>query len=447
MQISRRQFNFGLGSIAFAGIAARAYSQIPPQARSEVPGYGPLVRDPNNLIDLPKGFSYRVISRFGNIMDDGFLVPSAGDGMGAFAAGKGKVALVRNHELNIRDGRFGPFPGKVADDFAAYDRGKDGMPLPGGTTTLIYDLESQRVEKQWLSLSGTLRNCAGGITPWGSWLTCEENVTRAGDTVGKDHGYIFEVPSGHMGLVNPVPLKAMGRFNHEAACIDPRTGIAYLTEDRDDSLLYRFLPNAKGELAKGGKLEALVLDGIGDSRNWSEATVVRDKSYSARWIPLDNPEAPEDDLRKRGAAKGATLFARGEGIWWGNDELYFTCTDGGSAKFGQIFRLRPDVAGEADKLDLFYESTDGGAYNYGDNLCVMPTGHLMVCEDQYTDITDNHLRGITPAGKAYTFAKSRVQTEFAGACFSPDGSTLFVNLMWPTMTLAITGPWRRVKAS
>lgn len=277
MQISRRQFNFGLGSLAFAGISARAYSQIPPAARSEVAGYGALIRDPNTLIDLPKGFSYRVISRFGNVMDDGHVVPSAGDGMGAFAFGKGKVALVRNHELSARDARFGPFTGKVADDFATYDRGKDGAPLPGGTTTLIYDMKSQRVESQFLSLSGTIRNCAGGITPWGSWLSCEENTTRAGDAVGKDHGFVFEVPSAHKGLVAPVPLTAMGRFNHEAACVEPRTGIVYLTEDRDDSLLYRFLPAVKGELAKGGRLEALVIDGIADSRNWSEAVVTRGK--------------------------------------------------------------------------------------------------------------------------------------------------------------------------
>ena len=250
MQFSRRQFNFGLGSLAFAGISARAYSQIPPAARNEAAGYGAILRDPNNLIDLPKGFSYRVISRFGNLMDDGHVVPSAGDGMGAFAFGKGKVALVRNHELSVRDARFGPFTGKVADDFATYDRGKDGVPLPGGTTTLIYDMKSQRVESQFLSLSGTIRNCAGGITPWGSWLSCEENTTRAGDGVGKDHGYIFEVPSARKGLVTPAPLTAMGRFNHEAACVDPRTGIVYLTEDRDDSLLYRFLPASKGELAK-----------------------------------------------------------------------------------------------------------------------------------------------------------------------------------------------------
>ncbi|MGL5837475.1 MAG: alkaline phosphatase PhoX [Sphingorhabdus sp.] len=455
MQFSRRHFNFGLGSLAFAGIAERACAQLPKAARSEVPGYGPLLRDPNNLIDLPKGFSYRVISRFGNLMDDGFVVPNAGDGMGAFALGKNKVALVRNHELDQRGMRFGAFAGEAPADIKCYDRltGGNKAPLPGGTTTLIYDMKSQRVESQYLSLVGTIRNCAGGVTPWGSWLTCEENTTRAGDAVGKDHGYIFEVPATHKGLVDPVPLKAMGRFNHEAACIDPRTGIAYLTEDREDSLLYRFLPNAKGELAKGGRLEALAIDGVGDSRNWTSATVKRGEDMRVRWIPLDNPEAPEDDLRKRGAAKGATLFARGEGIWWGQGEFHFACTNGGAIKYGQIFRYRPAVnegfAGESDApgtIALFYESIDAAAYNYGDNLCVMPTGHLMVCEDQYTDIVDNHLRGITPAGKAYAFARSRVQTEFAGTCFSPDGSTMFVNLYAPTMTLAITGPWKRVKS-
>lgn len=458
MQLSRRHFNFGLGSLAFAGLSTYAYGQIPPAGRSEVTGYGPLIRDPNSLLDLPKGFSYRVISRYGNVMDDGFVVPNAGDGMGAFAAGRGKVALVRNHELSPRDLRFGPFPSKVGADFLTYDRikDKDAMPLPGGTTTLIYDLKSGRTEAEWLSLSGTIRNCAGGITPWGSWLTCEENVTRAGDGVGQDHGYIFEVPSAHKGLVTPVPLKAMGRFNHEAACVDPRTGIVYLTEDRDDSLLYRFIPNAKGDLARGGRLEALALGkaGIADSRNWTETAVKRATQYRANWIPLDDPESPNDDLRKRGAAKGATLFARGEGIWWGKGEFYFTCTDGGAKKLGQIFRYVPAAkegfAGESDApgmLDLFYESSDAAAYNYGDNLCVMPNGHLMVCEDQYTDIVDNHLRGITPGGKAYMFARSRVQTEFAGACFSPDGSTMFVNFYAPTMTLAIKGPWGRVRVS
>lgn len=458
MHISRRQFGFGLGSIAFAGLAARSMAQAPVAGMNEVRGYGPLVRDPNNLIDLPKGFDYRVISRLGNIMDDGFLVPNSADGMGAFDLGKGKVALVRNHELSIGDSGVGPFTSAVSKDFVAYDRMADdkSMPLPGGTTTLIYDMKTGQREAEWLSLSGTIRNCSGGITPWGSWLTCEENMTKAGNGVGMDHGYIFEVPATHRGLVQPVPLKAMGRFNHEAACVDPRTGIAYLTEDRGDSLLYRFIPNEKGKLAKGGRLEALafVEADINDTRNWTEVQVSKGKQYRVRWVPLSEPESPNDDLRKQGAAKGAALFARGEGIFWGKGELFFACTNGGAAKFGQIFRYVPAVnegfAGESDApgmIDLFMESTNPAFYNYGDNLCVMPNGHLLVCEDQYTDISDNHLRGVDGAGRTYMIAKSRVQTEFAGGCFSPDGSTLFVNMMEPTMTLAIKGPWGKVRAS
>jgi uncharacterized protein len=459
MQFSRRHFNLGLTAVAFGGLARNGYTQMPPASRNEVFGYGPLLPDPNNLIDLPKGFSYRVISRYGNLMDDGFVVPNAGDGMGAFAYGRGKVALVRNHELTQKDLRFGPLTGRPPADMRSYDRiaDKDATPLPGGTSTIIYDLKSGRKEAEWLSLAGTIRNCAGGITPWGSWLTCEENVTKAGGGVGKDHGYVFEVPSANKGLVEPVALKAMGRFNHEAACIDPRTGIAYMTEDREDGLLYRFVPGVKGKLAKGGRLEALAIDGIGDSRNKSGVAVKRQEPLRVRWVALADPEAPDDDLRKRGAVAGATLFARGEGIWWDNGSLpgsgsfYFACTSGGAAKCGQIFRYIPAVnegfAGETDApgtIELFYESTDPAFFNFGDNLCVMPTGHLLVCEDQYTDITDNHLRGITPDGKAYAFARSRIQTEFAGSCFSPDGSTLFVNLMWPTTTLAIAGPWGKV---
>ena len=456
MHITRRQFGFGLGSIAFAGLAARVGSQPPVTGLNEVRGYGSLIRDANNLVDLPKGFSYRVISRLGNIMDDGFLVPNAADGMGAFDLGNGKVALVRNHELGVNDQGLGPFASPVPKNFDAYDRMADdkSLPLPGGTTTLIYDMKTGQREAEWLSLSGTIRNCSGGITPWGSWLTCEENMTRAGDGVNNDHGYIFEVPATHRGLVKPVPLKAMGRFNHEAACIDPRTGIAYLTEDRGDGLLYRFIPNEKGKLALGGRLEALafVESDIKDTRNWTGTQVVKGKQYRAKWVPLSEPESPNDDLRKQGAAKGAALFARGEGIFWGEGELFFACTNGGIGKYGQIFRYVPAVnegfPGESDApgmINLHMESTNPAFYNYGDNLCVMPTGHLLVCEDQYTDISDNHIRGVNGAGQTYMIAKSRVQTEFAGACFSPDGSTLFVNMMKPTMTLAIRGPWHKVR--
>jgi secreted PhoX family phosphatase len=177
-----------------------------------------------------------------------------------------------------------------------------------------------------------------------------------------------------------------------------------------------------------------------DTRNWEAASFEPQSWQAVRWIDLDNVEAPEDDLRKRGAAAGATLFARGEGMWMGEGELYFACTSGGAAKLGQIFRLRPQASGE-DRLQLFFESTDIAQFDYGDNLTVAPSGHLIVCEDAYSDTVANRLIGLTPDGDPYPLALLRVETEWAGACFSPDGKWLFVNAYKPTRTLAITGPW------
>jgi len=432
--VDRRLFLRATGS-AFAALAASGCMRTPLASVSPSgAGYGPLRADPAGLIDLPEGFSYRVISQLGDTMSDGFTVPDRADGMGCFDLGNGKIALVRNHELQPQH-EGGGVAGPAYDTVA-----RSLVPLPGGTTTLVLDAATLNVERQYRSLAGTIRNCAGGITPWGSWLTCEESIDRPNGRINKDHGYVFEVPAAAEGLVDPVPLKAMGRFNHEAAAVDPATGIVYLTEDRNDSLLYRFLPNVRGQLAAGGKLQALVVDGVADSRNWEGVTFAPQSWQSVRWVDLDNVEAPEDDLRTRGAAAGATLFARGEGIWMGEGELYFCCTSGGSAKLGQIFRLRPQGSG-LDVLQLFFESTSIEQFNFGDNLTVGPNGHLVVCEDQYTPEVHNHLRGITPDGVAYPIALSHENTEWAGACFSPDGRALFVNLYSPARTVAITGPW------
>lgn len=431
----RRTFLAATGS-AFAALSASGCSTTMAGAPRAAAGYGPLMPDPGGVMDLPEGFSYRVLSSLGEAMSDGFTVPDAADGMGCFDLGGGKIALVRNHEL---------VPGKDGGGVAgpAYDTvARSLVPLPGGTTTLVLDAETLAVEKQYRSLAGTIRNCAGGVTPWGSWLTCEEAPVRADGRINQDHGYTFEVPADAPGLIDPVPLKAMGRFNHEAACVDPETGVVYQTEDRDDSLLYRFIPNVRGKLAEGGKLQALVIaDAPADTRNWEGAPMPVGAWAEVRWVDLDDVEAPEDDLRTRGAAAGAALFARGEGIHMGEGELYFCCTSGGTAKLGQVFRLAPGRNGAADRLQLFFESTSPDQFNYGDNLTVGPNGHLVVCEDQYTDVVENHLRGITPDGVAYPLAFLHMQTEWAGACFSPDGETLFVNAYSPTRTFAITGPW------
>jgi hypothetical protein len=449
--VGRRAFAAGLAATAFAGLA-----RIPVLAQARTaPGYGALRPDPAGLLDLPDGFTYRVISQLGDRMDDGFVVGDRADGMGCFALDRNRVVLVRNHELQVRHQATGPFRHGLPGSIPSYDRDADGRPLPGGTSTLVYNLRSGRVERQHLSLAGTIRNCAGGVTPWGSWLTCEEDMTRAGKGVGRDHGWVFEVPARHRGLVDPVPLTAMGRFNHEAAAVDPRTGIVYLTEDREDGLFYRFLPDRPGQLARGGRLQALGLrdrPAGGDTANKGRHDITPGAWKSVRWIDLDGVDAPDDDLRLRGHRAGAARFARGEGIHWGAGETFFCCTSGGAKGLGQVMRYRPSPhegqAGEADQpgmLQLFVESADPGMFNYGDNLTVAPNGHLIVCEDQYTDIVDNFLRGITPDGALYPLARCRLQTELAGACFSPDGTTLFVNLYSPAKTLAITGPWADVR--
>jgi uncharacterized protein len=450
-EMKRRDF-LRLSSAAFGGLVLSGCASRGLDLARSARGYGPLIADPAGLLDLPQGFSYRVISSVGSRMDDELPTPDRFDGMGAIPLDDHRVALVRNHELHPRHAEAGAFTG--ASSAPAFDRGGD-RPLPGGTSTLVYDYKLGRLDTHYLSLAGTIRNCAGGTTPWGSWLTCEEDVSRAGSGgLAQDHGWVFEVPAAQRGLVQPQPLKALGRFNHEAAAVDPKTGIVYLTEDRDDGLFYRFLPDAMGELARGGRLQALAFADPAlpaDSRNWSGVTLPMSAWRPTRWIDLDQVEAPEDDLRKRGAAKGAVLFARGEGIHMGEGELYFCCTNGGAAKLSQIMRYRPSrfegqpgERTEPARLQNFVESTDSQALNFGDNLTVAPNGHLIVCEDQYTDAVANHLRGVTPDGSVYAFAKLHAQTELAGACFAPDGATMFVNVYSPGKTLAITGSWAKV---
>ena len=468
MRTSRRDFLKSTAAVtaAFSGLSRYASGQTS-AAKAPAPGqFGPVLDDPKRIFDLPEGFRYKIIGRAGDYMDDGLRIPGRSDGMGAFSGPDGKTILIRNHELEAASTYEGPFglQNELFDklDVAkVYDPGQKTAPHIGGTTTVIYDTKTQKVEKQFLSLAGTCRNCAGGQTPWGSWITCEESVEKKGSASDpdnkneQDHGYPFEVPAdADSGLVDPIPLTDMGRFNHEAVAVDPETGIVYQTEDRHDGLFWRFIPNEPGKLTAGGRLQFLCFTGEAkrgkgvDARNWRESkeTVPIQEKMAVEWKDIDGIDSPEDDLRKRGFEMGGTRFARAEGIWFGDKELYFACTNGGNKQLGQVFRYFPSPAeGQPEEVDspgqleLFVEPNDKAILQSADNLTISPWGDLVICEDGPRNPRLHH---ITPDGEVHMLGRNRYNDkELAGVCFSPDGTTLFVNIYSPGITLAITGPW------
>ncbi|MEO9634071.1 MAG: alkaline phosphatase PhoX [Parasphingorhabdus sp.] len=469
MTLSRRDF---IRSAQAVGLFYASFS-IAGCARAHSANVGfKLVTDPAKRLDLPEGFSYTLVSETGGVMSDGFFRPGRPDGMACFAHpdSTDKCILMRNHENWNSIPHGNPF-GKGNElldrvsDSQLYDRKKDGSPFFGGVTKLVYDLKEKRMEKDFLVLTGTAANCAGGPTPWGSWLSCEEEMLKPEEGPGKYHGFVFETPSDATGLIDAIPLKAMGRFTHEAASVDPKTGIVYMTEDARHGLLYRFIPAVKGELHKGGRLQALVLTNrkAAITSNWPKDwggtgpdsfTVGQD--HVAEWIDLDDVEAPEGDLAHRGHAAGAAQFMRGEGLDYAvrtdgtTGDFYFTCTEGGPQRVGQIWRYTPDQGPDSGpesggSLQLFFESTSADSLDMCDNMVVAPWNDIILCEDGRGD---QYLRGLSPDGKIYDIARNahKDQSEFCGACFSPDGQTMFVNVQEPGYTYAITGPWETLRA-
>lgn len=471
-------------ALTMPGSIDRALAAVSRGARIRARGYGPLVPDPRGLLDLPAGFHYRVLSpgalesrgeawaRFRSTLTDGTETPPQHDGMAAFAGPAGVTILIRNHEMNLDDTPFVD-PRRVRP----YD------PLVGGGTTTLWVDRDLEVVKSFASLSGTLRNCAGGRTPWGTWLTCEETTAMPGEVdevnadrtprVSRPHGYVFEVDSRADALAEPVPLRSLGRFYHEAVAVDPATGICYLSEDRDDGLLYRFRPAAVGPLrkapralapgdyARGGVLEALRVRGRTRIRtqNWqgdNELEVGR--GLAVEWVRIPEPEPAMDlerdpaDLnpdvsrrrwrtassstRAQGFALGCAQFARGEGAEFARGNFYLCCTNGGPERAGQVFKL--DV--RRDRLSLVSQPDDRALLDGPDNLCLAPNGDLLVCEDGRAE---NRVVGLTPRGGLYSFAMNRhpENGELAGATFAPGGDTLFVNVQRPGITFAIRGPW------
>lgn len=418
---------------------ARAGAQ-PPQAAFA--GYGPLVRDPKGVVDLPQGFKYRIFSRTGEALTGGGVVPASHDGMGAFSLGPLGTLLVRNHEIEPEDvEEDGALP-VSAKSAPVYDH-----EAPGGTSTL-WVAPGRQLLRHSISLAGTANNCGGGKTPWGTWLTCEEIV----DTFGKPHGYVFEVDPLFGG--NPQPIKSMGRLEHEAVAF-ARNGVAYLSEDASEPLgcLYRFEPDrplrGRGSLHAGGKLSALSAAGVAtDLSVIQQPGTVLDLAWVA--VPNADPLDSEASVREQVLSLGATPIKKAEGVWTDADgSIWFTASyaDGPTAEdpedvtaaahSGQIWRLDP----RRNTLELVVIFAKGSPFDGPDNITASPHGFALACTDGEDD---QWLVAINDAGQTFPFAFNALNdSEFAGATFSPDGETLFVNIQDPGLTLAIWGPWRK----
>lgn len=398
------------------------------------------MKDPDGIVDLPRGFRYRILSREGDPLTGGGIVPSNHDGMAAFSAGLRGIYLVRNHEVE---------PSDVEEDaklpvepLAGANYDPEGT---GGTTTLLVSRDRKLIQHS-VSLSGTLNNCAGGPSPWNTWLTCEENT----DILAKPHGYVFEVDPRRGG--NPEPIVAMGRFDHEAVAFD-RHGTAYLTEDASGPLgcVYKFEPNERlggiGSLHAGGALTALAIRGVeGDLSVVQEPGTVLPVS----WIPVPNvnPGADDTSVREQVQEKGATPIRKAEGVWRGYDGniwLVSSYAEGPDAEdadaatdavhAGQIWRLDP----RRNQIELVAFFPEGSPYDGPDNITAGPHGFAVACTDGEDD---QWLVAIGNDGGVYPFAFNAFNdVEFAGATFSPSGQTLFANIQEPGMTLAIWGPW------
>jgi secreted PhoX family phosphatase len=422
-------------AVPFTAFLSRAEAS-PTRPRPDAAGYGPLaeVADETTglpLLWLPAGFRYVSFGWTGDLMSNGAPTPGSHDGMAAFPGGPNRARIVRNHER----GTGTPFSGAMYDPGAA-----------GGTTTLEFDTSAGMLVEAWDSVSGTIRNCAGGETPLQSWLTCEETTVFT----TMPHGYVFEVPSH--GLSDAIPIREMGRFSHEAVAVDLKSGYIYETEDAGSSSgFYRFVPKRKKELTAGGDLHMLKVVDV-DQANLG-ASYANGTTFPVEWVPIETPDSlasdmPSNFVWSQGRAQGAATFARLEGCWYGKErKIYIVSTSGGIGQ-GQIWVYDP----AKETISLLFQSPSAAVLNAPDNICVSPRGGLVLCED---GSGEEFVHGLTVEGEIFQFVKNNVVlngerngitgnytgSEFAGACYSPDWQWLFVNIQSPGITFAITGPW------
>ncbi|MFV0663553.1 alkaline phosphatase PhoX [Denitromonas sp.] len=449
-------------AMPFSALSGKAHATALPYS----PDYGPLAPVADEvtglpLLQLPAGFKYWSFGWTGDTMSDGRPTPGSHDGMAVVASDANKIVLVRNHEQGGTGGAF-------ASPKVTYDPACNG-----GTTNLVFAPRLQQWVGAYASISGTIRNCAGGPTPWNSWISCEEttNGLHSGSAYTKQHGYCFDVPA--VGAARPVPLTDMGCFSHEAVAVDPATGIIYETEDSTPSGFYRFLPNVPGNPAAGGRLQMMRLAAAHNASitllgtpygyfNTGAAGMVAGMSWDVDWVDIDEPNKPfvsgtsYGGVRAQGLVQGASSIVRGEGCWYGNGVIYVCSTSGGAARQGQIFAYDP----RRETFTLVFESSGASVVNNPDNIAWSPRGSLILCEDGSRN--PQMIHGLTLDGTAFPFCANNMDfsatgmgsytrpsgrvlssnytgSESAGATFHNEW--LFFNVQTPGVTFAVTGPW------
>ncbi|HSD37451.1 MAG TPA: alkaline phosphatase PhoX [Rhodocyclaceae bacterium] len=439
------------------------------------------------LLQLPPGFSYKSFGWRGDLMADGLATPSSHDGMGVALTRKlgrsSELVLVRNHEQSTSTSAANIIGASKAT-VAKHDIGSTaGNYQIGGTTNLVWR-DGNWVES-FASFGGTYRNCAGGISSWGSWMTNEELRSNSISTTGKKHGYVFEVPADtSLNAANPNPIVDMGRMAHEASALDTQTGYWYLTEDQGNAnTLYRFLPNnvsgGLNSLHAGGRLQGLRVKNVANA-DLRMPTLCQE--YQTEWVDIANPDLDGASLSSvvgtvsasgpylQAYAKGAAIFGANEGCWVANGIVFFTDKQvtANPNRQGRIWSL--DLA--TGTLKAIFVSNDITVGNSPDNICVSPRGGLVFNEDgassglnaagQTISVPAQRLMALRNDGSSYVFAANNYNftaeelaaagkpgavtgdqrdTEWCGSCFSPDGRVLFANLQAPGLTVAITGPW------